>query len=252
MTKSRPASFARLLLILPLLALVGCDDITGGGDDDITGTWTATRGVSTEFLVITHSDLTVYTRGTGDNCFRMFQFEILSSEGDSYTLREDGSTFTSELVIRRSGDDLQVVFESGAETVTYRSTSTGPADADICRGGGEGDTSVACTQLDQVEMSSITTGMLSTSDPVAPSGAYYDMYGLQLAAQQEVRIDLASNDIDTYLYLYDSDATLVDSNDDFGDGLDSSLTVTLAAGCYRIEASSYGAGETGSYRLSVN
>jgi hypothetical protein len=252
MTTLRPAPLVRLLLILPLLALVGCDSITGNDDDDITGTWTAQRGASTEFLVVTDSDLTVYTRGTGDTCFRMFRFDILSSSGDTYTLREVGSTFTADLVIRRSGDDLQVVFEGGAETVTYRSTSTDASDLDVCTGGGEGDTSVACTELDQVEVGSFVTGTLSTSDKVAPSGAYYDMYGLQLAAQQEVQIDLSSNEFDTYLYLYESDGTLVDSNDDFGDELDSSLTVTLTAGCYRIEASSYGAGETGAYSLSVN
>lgn len=247
--KKPRTSFAQLLLILPLLALVGCDSITGD-DDDITGTWTATSDGSTEYLVITDTDVTVYTSDTGDTCFEQFNLDIISSTGDTYTLREAGSSFTADVVIRRSGDNLEV--ESEGESMIYSPTNANVSELDICAGGGDGDTSTACTQLEQITVGGTATGTLSTTDATAPSGAFYDLYGLQLSSQQEVQIDLSSNEIDTYLYLYESNGTLVASNDDAGETYDSSLTVTLSSGCYRIEASSYDAGETGSYTLSVN
>ncbi len=252
MTKPRPSSFLQLLLIVPLLAFIGCDSITGGDDDDITGTWTATYDGITEVLVITDTHVMVFSQEAGNDCFERFEFEIESSTGDTYTLAEVGVAFTMEIVIRRSGDDLEVSLEDGVDVVTYSSTNINVSGLTICAGGGDGDTSVACTALDQIGVGATITAELTTTDKQAPSGAYYDMYGLQLASQQEVQIDLSSDQIDTYLYLYDSDGTLLDSNDDFGDGLDSSLTMTLSAGCYRIEASSFNEAETGSYTLSVN
>lgn len=56
---------------------------------------------------------------------------------------------------------------------------------------------------------------------------------------------------DPYLYLYDNDGRLIDSNDDGGQGFESLLTFTaINSGTYYISAESYGSA-TGSYSLSV-
>ena len=71
-------------------------------------------------------------------------------------------------------------------------------------------------------------------------------------------ITLESNDADTYLYLRAGEARsgeFLYENDDYpeaGDTDKSQIQETLAAGSYTIEATTYSAGETGSFTLTVS
>ena len=86
------------------------------------------------------------------------------------------------------------------------------------------------------------------------SGQYGRFYAFTLPQRSRVQIDLTSA-ADTYLYLLngaDSRGTVVDSNDDGGSGNNSRLDLTLEAGTYTIEATTFSVGTTGSFSLVVN
>ncbi len=85
---------------------------------------------------------------------------------------------------------------------------------------------------------------------------YARYYTFTLAHGSEVIIDLESS-VDTYLYLrrgeYRSGAFLHESDDvESGVNTNSLIEETLAAGTYTIEATTYYAGETGSFTLTIS
>ena len=97
------------------------------------------------------------------------------------------------------------------------------------------------------------------------SGSYARYYKFTLAEQSEVAITLES-DVDTYLYLLEGagrDGAIVDNyeNDDHANSVDctvnsrrstdSCITASLETGDYTIEATTYYAGATGDFTLTV-
>ncbi|MEX1186950.1 MAG: hypothetical protein WEA80_10210 [Gemmatimonadaceae bacterium] len=97
-------------------------------------------------------------------------------------------------------------------------------------------------------------GTLSSGD-CRVQGAYTDMYFFDHRNDQDfLIIDLESFDFDAYLAIYDWDTReLLYENDDFNDfDTDARLSGTLPRGRYVIAASSFEAGETGQYVLTVD
>ena len=95
------------------------------------------------------------------------------------------------------------------------------------------------------------------SDISAPSGSgdrYARFYTFTLDAESDVTIDLSSNE-DTFLYLRTGTSTNgspIHENDDRATGdYDSRIAESLGAGTYTIEATTYAAGTTGSFTLTV-
>ena len=86
------------------------------------------------------------------------------------------------------------------------------------------------------------------------SGGYGRFYAFTLTQRTRVQIGLASSE-DTYLYLLsgaDSEGSVVDEDDDGGStGNNSYLDLTLEAGTYTIEATTYDAGATGDFSLTI-
>ena len=85
------------------------------------------------------------------------------------------------------------------------------------------------------------------------SGRYGRFYAFTLNQRSRVRIDLSSS-ADTYLYLLrgaDSEGTALASNDD-GSGANSRLDLTLDAGTYTVEATTFSPNTTGSFSLTIN
>ena len=79
-------------------------------------------------------------------------------------------------------------------------------------------------------------------------------YSFTLAEESEVAISLESDDADTYLYLregYARSGAYLYQDDDSPDTTRSEIAATLSAGDYTIEATTYSAGETGSFTLTV-
>lgn len=239
-------------LLVPLLALAGCDLITGGDDEpSVEGTWVQVRDTDSIYLEITSSTLTVYDGVYGDECYQIVTFAILDHDGDTYTLQRAGTSSTLLLTMTVVDGQLQI----NEATSSTQPQVYDPSDQDVsqlpeCVGGGA-DPTIDCSTLPAITVGAAIDGALTPEDD-AYAGSYYDLYGLTLDATTQVQIDMMSDSIDTYLLLYESDGTYVDENDDGGAGFNSRLTASLGAGCYRIEATSYDAGETGPYSLTVD
>lgn len=93
-------------------------------------------------------------------------------------------------------------------------------------------------------------GRLSDRSARLRSGEYADTWRLDGRRGETLTLDLTSPDFDPYLSIT-GPRDFSDFNDD-ADGTDSRLVVTLPAdGDYEVMATSYEAGETGRYRLSV-
>jgi len=91
---------------------------------------------------------------------------------------------------------------------------------------------------------------LAPSDAESEEGQFFDRYAFDAAPGQPILLEMASQEIDTMLVLHFPDGTVV-ANDDSIDQRDTSRVELVApqAGRYHVSATSYGAGETGKYRL---
>lgn len=93
----------------------------------------------------------------------------------------------------------------------------------------------------------------SLEDTDCLNGQFFaDAYAVRVPSTGTVTFDLTSGAFDTFLTLYDPAGNIIGSDDDGGAGTDSRISMTLAAGWYVIEASSFTEGTTGEYTLSVN
>ena len=108
-----------------------------------------------------------------------------------------------------------------------------------------------CLTVPTIALGDTRTGSLVTSDCQYTDGSYVDRYQLTLSGSTAVQIDLTSTAFDTYLIVTNATGTVVAYDDDGGGGLNSLISATLAAGVYTIAATSYSAGETGAYTLSI-
>lgn len=112
---------------------------------------------------------------------------------------------------------------------------SGPADA-------------AALTLDQS-----LNGALERSDRRLESGEFVDLHVFDGEAGEPVRIEMTSPEFDTYLVVTTPTGEVI-TNDDVGDDQTRSVVemVMPMDGRYRIEATSYAAGETGRYRLRIS
>jgi CHAT domain-containing protein len=95
------------------------------------------------------------------------------------------------------------------------------------------------------------TGSLDAGDRTLSDNSYYDAYTFSGDAGMAVIIEMHSAEFDTYLILLDGESNPVTYNDD-SDGTNSRIAVTLeTTDTYTVIANSYAAGETGSYRLTI-
>ena len=96
----------------------------------------------------------------------------------------------------------------------------------------------------------------SGCDSETRSGSHARYYTITLDAYSEVTVRLESSAANTHLYLRRGDATsgtALHENDDHGGSTSvSQIQETLAAGSYTIEATTYSAGSTGSFTLTIN
>ncbi len=96
----------------------------------------------------------------------------------------------------------------------------------------------------------------SGCDSEARSGSHARYYSFTLDASSEVTVTLESSAVDTHLYLRSGDATSGTArheNDDHeGSTSVSQIQETLAAGSYTVEATTYSAGATGAFSLTIS
>ena len=145
--------------------------------------------------------------------------------------------------------------QSGTFTLTFTGLDGNGEDEMETEPGNEGTDNCAATAI---TTDGATTGSwASDCQSQQRSMSYARYYTFTLAQESAVTIDLTS-DVDTYLYLRPGDARSGDAlheNDDIASGgvnLNSRIGVTLAAGTYTIEATTYAAGSTGAFTLTIS
>ena len=108
-----------------------------------------------------------------------------------------------------------------------------------------------CTVAQPYTVGSPVEATLGSGDCVTPDATWMDRYQFSLTSTRTVTIELTSDDFDAYLYLFNSQGTVIAENDDFGESLDSRISLSLPAGTYSIGASSFEAGGQGSYTVQA-
>jgi len=110
------------------------------------------------------------------------------------------------------------------------------------------ETAVASSSATRYEI-----GYLAAGDETLESGEYYEVYSLSGTAGDYVVIDLQSSDFDPYLILAAPSGAHFENDDYEGDASRSRLAMELPeSGDYVIAVTSYEAGETGAYELSMD
>ncbi len=107
--------------------------------------------------------------------------------------------------------------------------------------------------VQRLELGGSASGTLEAGDGELDSGEFRDFWVFDAEAGQSVTVEVSSRDFDTYLMLVSPDGDVIDENDDADGSTDlSRVTATLGeSGRYRLVATTYSAGETGSYDVSV-
>ena len=150
------------------------------------------------------------------------------------------------------------------EATTYSAGQTGLFDLSVALSGVT-TTPPSDSCVEDLGTLGVTSGRISIgrhgqtwTDECASSnrdGRYAQYYTITLETPGEVTITLESDDADPYLYLLQGagkDGTVEAENDDHeGSTSESQIKETLAAGVYTIEATTYSAGRTGRFNLTI-
>lgn len=93
----------------------------------------------------------------------------------------------------------------------------------------------------------------ATTDETLPDGSYYKPYKFEGKAKQSILIEMRSNEVDSFLALFDPKGMKIAEDDDSGGKKDALIKVKLPiTGTYTIYANSYALGETGRFSLTAN
>ncbi|WP_420436398.1 hypothetical protein [Candidatus Poriferisocius sp.] len=184
---------------------------------------------SGDFGVVTGSR-TVAVPASGSATF------TVATSGDSDD-EADGSVTVSV----GSGTGYTVSSSAGSTSVAVSDDDVPLVVADVCVSALEGDGSVAGQWTD-------------ACDSEGREGRYARFFTFSLAQRATVTIDLESS-VDTYLFLRSGlgrDGGELSRNDDGGDGYNSRISESLAAGDYTVEATTFSRSTTGAFTLSVD
>ena len=126
-------------------------------------------------------------------------------------------------------------------------------------GGGGGGGGTGCGSPTPLGVGQTANGSLSSTDCRFPLGGerFSDAYTFSGTAGQQVAVSMSSTAFDTYVYLLGPNGAEVASNDDGGGGTNSRIPasggfLTLpSTGTYTIQATSFSAGTSGAYALSL-
>ena len=232
------------------------------GDGAVSGTWSSgcesqvsDRGYARyySFTLSEESDVTISLESSTDPYLYLRAGEVQSGgaayENDDVDPGTDtnseieatlgAGTYTIEATTYSAGD-------TGSFTLTVSGLGGGtttPGDDDTCVDSLSGDGAVSGTWSSGCE------------SQVSDRG-YARYYSFTLSEESDVTISLESS-TDPYLYLRAGEVQsggAAYENDDVDPGTDtnSEIEATLGAGTYTIEATTYSAGDTGSFTLTVN
>ena len=258
---------------LTVSGLGGGTTMPGPSDDTCVDTVSVDGAVSGEWSSSCESTARV------GNYARYYSFTL--SEGSDVTISLESST--DPYLYLRAGEaksgaylyenddvapgtdtnsEIEATLGAGTYTIeatTYSAGDTGSFTLTVSGLGGgttmPGPSDDTC--LDTVSVDGAVSGEWSSScESTDQVGSYARYYSFMLSEGSDVTISLESS-TDTYLYLRAGEAksgTAAHENDDVAPGTDtnSEIEATLGAGTYTIEATTYSAGDTGSFTLTVS
>lgn len=92
----------------------------------------------------------------------------------------------------------------------------------------------------------------TTDNYLTGDNSYIDIYRFEGQAGQRVVINMSSQEIDSYLILFDPEGNVLAQDDDSGGGLNARLDIVLPAdGVYTVYANSLRSQETGAYTIQA-
>lgn len=123
--------------------------------------------------------------------------------------------------------------------------------------GGEGEYRLTLSEgpepagVQSIQVGATVEGQLAEGGGNNPDGALAQVYRFSGSEGQRVRIEMSSDDFDTYIELFDEARVSLAEDDDGADGTNSRLSFTLPrTGAYLVEARAFSDG-TGAYSLSI-
>jgi hypothetical protein len=128
-----------LFVALSAVAFVGCDSNDDDDDDysAVLGRWEAldTEDQDDTYLNISDDEIVAHyfvaEEDGGTDCFERETLNVVSRDGNEWTLRDTDTTAT--VIIRRDGDDLEtVISESGFSFTTRFDRSTRTDFTPLC------------------------------------------------------------------------------------------------------------------------
>ncbi|MBK8173311.1 MAG: pre-peptidase C-terminal domain-containing protein [Sandaracinaceae bacterium] len=165
---------------------------------------------------------------------------------------------------RNAGIDLQVSQTGPYRVVvtSYRPGETGAYELRVDGAAGGAAAPAAASPASNTAVAEPTTsgtggfrtitGSLAQGDGTLQSGEFRDEYPITLPAGAHVNLRVHSTAFDTYLIVFPPQGAQSDNDDAAQGNTDSALDlVTTVAGNYRVVVTSYRAGETGAYELTI-
>ena len=245
MTTSRGLGLLALLAVVATVA--GCDRSSRRAAGAVEGTWVLVEpeGEETVYLRVTEDSVVVLAEDEIADCFERVDYEIRDVDGDRFRL----GVGDDELTIRMRREEDQVVVD--AFDVIQRFD---PSDADLealplCEPTNPG---ADCATLPALVVDSAVEGAIAGTDDENPDGTHYDLYRLEPAVSDSFRIDMESNEVDSYLILFDSAGEWIGQNDDRSTlTLDARIDRTLEPACYIVMATTSFPDEFGDYEIAL-
>lgn len=215
------------------------------------------------------------TLASGDESLRTGEFvdvyEFEGIPGQQASLDVSSSEFDTYLMLRGPGEisvenddvsdapghsiiefDLTEMGTYRVLVTSYEPGETGNYELSIDVGA---RSSVDARQRDvhTIEMGGSVSGRLESGDAVLELGEYRDLFVFNGSAGQNITLEMNSNEFDTFLGLIFPSEEHVDNDDHEGDTSKSRIDLILPeTGRYRVLATSYERGLTGSYTISLS
>ena len=188
-----------------------------------------------EFTVRSSEALVIALNSAAFDAF----LRVLDSNGTVVASDDDSGGDTNSQILQNFAPGTYRV-----EVTSYYEGETGPYNLSI----GPATATVNAIAIGQTVNGSLTAG---SGRLVGCGGCYADLYEFSAGSAQTVLLTMSSTEFDTYVRVLGANGVTVAFDDDSAGGTDSRITYSFPAGRYRIEATSYSAGESGSYRLSL-
>ena len=109
-----------------------------------------------------------------------------------------------------------------------------------------------CPEVTPITFGQRVNGVLTLGDcEFSLDNSYVDVFEITLATAMTIQIDMTSNDVDSYIGLFESNGMFIGEDDNSGGGAHARLVKQLSAGKYRIWANTITGNVTGAYSIVV-